>query len=147
VGDLSVKKMASTKKNGKRHKYVKSLNRGVHNTDHLGRFVELLTYKAKLVGKRVIVIDERATSKTCAFCGHRKEQIPLSERVYRCEICEIVIDRDQNSAINIMKRFLSRNALCTGYQQFISSVDNLRQTVNGKTKVSLLFINLGSAIS
>ncbi|MHA1947290.1 MAG: RNA-guided endonuclease InsQ/TnpB family protein [Candidatus Hodarchaeales archaeon] len=147
VGDLSAKKMASNKKNGKKHKYQKSLHRGVHNTGHLGRFVELLTYKAKLIGKRVIVIDERATSKTCAFCGHKKERMPLSERTYHCEICGIVIDRDQNSAINIMKRFLSHNALCTGYQQFISSVDNLRQTVYGKTKVSRSLVNMGSAIS
>ncbi|MHA1542840.1 MAG: RNA-guided endonuclease InsQ/TnpB family protein [Candidatus Hodarchaeales archaeon] len=147
VGDLSVKKMASNKKNGKKHKYTKSLHRGVHNTGHLGRFVEYLTYKAKLVGKRVIVIDERATSKICAFCGHKKAHMPLSERIYHCEICGIVIDRDQNSAINIMKRFLSHNALCTGYQQFISSVDNLRQTVNGKTKVSRSFVISGSVIS
>jgi putative transposase len=147
VGDLSVKNMASTKKNGNKYQYEKSLHRGVHNTGHLGRFVEYLTYKAKLVGKRVIVIDERATSKICAFCGHKKEQIPLSERIYSCEICGFVIDRDQNSAINIMKRFLSRNALCTGYQQFITSVDNLRQTVNDKTKVSWLLINMGSANS
>ncbi len=147
VGDLSVKKMASTKKNGKNHKYTKSLHRGVHNTGHLGRFVELLIYKAKLIGKRVIVIDERATSKTCAFCGHKKEQMPLSKRIYHCEVCESVIDRDQNSAINIVKRFLSRNALCTGYQQFITSVDNLRQTVNGKKTVSRFPIITGSAIS
>ncbi len=147
VGDLSVKKMASSKKNGQKHKYQKSLHRGVHNTGHLGRFIEFLTYKAKLVGKRVIVIDERATSKTCAFCGHKKEQMPLSERTYRCEICGIVIDRDQNSAINIMKRFLSRNALCTGYQQFLTSVGNLRQTVHGKTKVSRFLVITGSAIS
>ncbi|MHA1948189.1 MAG: RNA-guided endonuclease InsQ/TnpB family protein [Candidatus Hodarchaeales archaeon] len=145
VGDLSVKKMSSNKKNGKNYKYTKSLHRSVHNTGHLGRFIEYLTYKAKLVGKKVIVIDERATSKTCAFCGHIKEQMPLSELTYHCEICRIVIDRDQNSAINIMKRFLSRNALCTGYQQFTSSVDNLRQTVNDKTKVSQLSINMGSA--
>jgi putative transposase len=147
VGELSVKKMASSQKKGPKYKYQKSLNRGVHNTGHLGRFVEYLTYKAKLVGKRVIVIDERATSKTCAFCGHMKEQMPLSERTYHCEICGVVIDRDKNSAINIMKRFLSHNALCTGYQQFITSVDNLRQTVNGKTKVSRSTIITGSANS
>ncbi|MHA2165620.1 MAG: RNA-guided endonuclease InsQ/TnpB family protein [Candidatus Hodarchaeales archaeon] len=147
VGDLSVKKMTSNRKNGKKHKYQKSINRGVHNTGHLGRFVELLTYKAIIVGKRVIVIDERATSKTCAFCGHKKEQMPLFVRIYRCEVCGIVIDRDQNSAINIMKRFLSHNALCTGYQQFTTSVDNLRQTVNGKTKVSCSPFIAGSAVS
>jgi hypothetical protein len=38
------------------------------------------------------------------------------------------VDRDVNSSINIMLRFLSMNALWTRYQQF---VDNLRQTDMG----------------
>jgi putative transposase len=139
VGDLSPKQMTADKKNGKMKgkgkKYQKSLNRGAHNTGHLGRFIELLTYKAKKLGKRVIVIDERNTTQTCAVCGQKKEQIPLSERVYHCEVCGIVRDRDQNAAINIMKRFLSQHALWTGYQYFINRIDNLRYTVNGKTKV------------
>ncbi|MFX1285549.1 MAG: RNA-guided endonuclease InsQ/TnpB family protein [Promethearchaeota archaeon] len=135
VGNLSPKQM-TRKKNGKRKKYQKSVNRGVHNTGHLGRFIELLTYKAKKLGKRVTVIDERDTTKTCSVCGYIKERMSLSERIYHCEVCEIVLDRDHNSAINIMKRFLSHNALWTGYQSFLSRIDNLRYTVNGKTKVS-----------
>ena len=135
LGDLKIKQMTTCKENINKSKYRKNINRGVHNTGHLGRFVELLTYKAKLMGKRVITIDERNTSKTCAFCGHKKIKIPLYQRAYHCGKCEIVIDRDQNSAINIMKRFLSLNASCTGYQQFLEIVDNLR-SVNCKTKVS-----------
>jgi putative transposase len=42
-----------------------------------------------------------------------------------CE-CGNNLDRDKNSSINIMLRFLSQNGLWTAYQQF---VDNLRQTV------------------
>ncbi|MHA2244040.1 MAG: zinc ribbon domain-containing protein [Candidatus Hodarchaeales archaeon] len=75
------------------------------------------------------------TTKTCAVCGHIKERMPLFERIYQCEICGIVRDRDQNSAINIMKRFLSHNALWTDYQYFITCIDNLRYTIKGKTKV------------
>ncbi|MFX1286818.1 MAG: RNA-guided endonuclease InsQ/TnpB family protein [Promethearchaeota archaeon] len=146
VGDLSPKQMIAHKKNGKmpeKRKFQKSINRGVHNTGHLGRFIELLTYKAKKIGKRVTVIDERDTTKTCSVCGHIKEWMALSERIYHCEVCEIVLDRDQNSAINIMKRFLSYNALWTGYQSFLSRIDNLRYTVNGKTKVSYHLVDDG----
>ena len=122
----------------KRNKYQKNVNRNIHNMGHLGRFIELLTYIAKKLGKRVIVIDERETNKTCAVCGHKKDYMSLSERVYQCEVCGIVCDRDLNTAINIMKRFLSQYALWTGYQYFVNSIDNLRhysRTVNGKTKV------------
>jgi len=144
VGDLSPKQMVQKgRKNGKMGRYQKSINRGVHNTGHLGRFVELLTYKAQLLGKRVITIDERNTSKTCAVCGHQKKSMPLFERVYHCEVCGIVRDRDQNSAINIMMRFLSQHALWMGYQSFLKRIDNLRYTVNGKTKVSLHLVGEG----
>ena len=109
----------------------------------MNRFIELLTYKAELIGKRVIVIDERATSKTCAVCGNMKGYFPLSERFYHCEICGFAIDRDQNAAMNIMKRFLSHHALWMGYHQFQTAVDNLRHTVNGKTKVSRYLVGSG----
>ncbi|MFX0052755.1 MAG: RNA-guided endonuclease InsQ/TnpB family protein [Candidatus Hermodarchaeota archaeon] len=143
VGDLSPKQMVASRKNQKINKYQKSINRGIHYTGHLGRFIELLTYKARLLGKRVIVIDEWATSKTCAVCGHKKIRLYLSERLYHCDVCGIAIDRDQNAAINIMKRFLSHNALWTGYHQFSSTVDNLRYTVKGKTKIPHYFANNG----
>ncbi len=136
VGDLSPKQMTRKNKNVLGMKYQKSLNHGVHNTGHLGRFIELLTYKGQKLGKRVIIIDERDTTKTCFVCGHKKEILPLSERIFQCENCGTILDRDQNSAVNIMKRFLSLNALWTGYQYFNNHIDKLRQTVKDKTKVS-----------
>ena len=47
----------------------KGLNRATQNTGFLGKFTEFLTYKAELVGKKVIKIDEAYTSKTCFKCG------------------------------------------------------------------------------
>ncbi|SNZ08483.1 Transposase [Persephonella hydrogeniphila] len=44
-----------------------------------------------------------ATTKICSNCGSRKEDIELSDRVYKCNSCGLVIDRDLNSAINILK--------------------------------------------
>jgi len=52
----------------------------------------------------LISVDRyEATTKTCSNCGSRKEDITLSDRTYRCEKCGLVIDRDLNSAINILK--------------------------------------------
>lgn len=96
----------------------------IHNTGFLGRFVEFLTYKAELIGKKLIRIDEAYTSKTCCNCG-KIHDLKLYNRNMKCE-CGNNIDRDKNSTINIMKRFLSQKAKWTGYQQF---VDNLRQIV------------------
>ncbi len=44
-----------------------------------------------------------ATTKMCSRCGNRKEDITLSDRTYKCNNCGLVIDRDLNSAINILK--------------------------------------------
>ena len=126
VGDLSVQQMAQPKiKNGKKEKKTKQKkgqNRSTQGLGNLGRFVQFLTYKAELIGKRVKRIDEKNTSKKCCYCG-KKHDMPTSERVMLCN-CGNNIDRDRNSAVNIMVRYLLQNALWTGYQQF---VDNLRQ--------------------
>ena len=121
VGDLSVKDMS--KKGKSNHKGTKGLNRAIQNTGTLGRFVRFLTYKAKLLGKRVIEINERDTSKQCCVCG-KKHDMPLYKRIIKCD-CGNAVDRDKNSAINIMSRFLSQNAKWTGYQRF---ADNMRKT-------------------
>ena len=59
----------------------------------------------------------------------------ISDRVMICD-CGNELDRDRNSAVNIMVRFLSQNAMWTGYQQF---ADNLR-----KTGISLEITLVGS---
>ena len=126
VGDLDVKQMAQPKvKDGKKQKKTKQkkgLNRSTQGLGNLGRFVQFLTYKAEIIGKRIIRIDEKNTTKRCCYCG-KKHDMPSWKRVMLCD-CGNNIDRDRNSAINIMIRYLLQNALWTGYQQF---VDNLRQ--------------------
>ena len=65
-------------------------------------FTRFLTYKLEEQGKQLIKIDKYyPSSKKCSHCGHVKEALSLSERVYKCEHCGAVIDRDYNAAINI----------------------------------------------
>ncbi|KXB01370.1 hypothetical protein AKJ41_01810 [candidate division MSBL1 archaeon SCGC-AAA259O05] len=119
IGDLSTKGMAS-EENGN----AKGLNRSLQNTGMMGRFVRFLTYKAKLVGKKVIEISEEGTTKECCICGE-KEDRSLHERIIRCD-CGNVMDRDLNSAINIMKRFLSQERSVDELSSFMNGI--LRQT-------------------
>jgi putative transposase len=70
----------------------------------------MLVYKCLLAGKTLELEDERDTSKTCSGCGHL-QNMPLWKRVYRCPSCGLVMDRDENSARNILKRFLARLGL------------------------------------
>lgn len=117
VGDLGVKDIC------KINKHQKGLHASLHNTGCISRFVNFLTYKAKLVGKKVVKISERDTTKKCCVCG-MKQEMPLYKRIYECD-CGNVIDRDRNSSINIMTKYLSQNALWTSLSDFQM---NLRQT-------------------
>jgi putative transposase len=61
-----------------------------------------IEYKAGWTGVRVHVADRRCpSSKTCSACGVVKTELRLSERVYRCEACGLVCDRDLNAARNL----------------------------------------------
>ena len=37
----------------------------------------------------------------CSCCGNIKKDLTLADREYVCENCGLVIDRDENAAINI----------------------------------------------
>jgi putative transposase len=110
IGDLSQRQMVMNKQEEETRKERRKRqirNRLVYNDWGLYGFVQMLSYKCLRVGKELHIIDERDTSKTCHCCGH-KQSMPLWKRVYRCPNCGLVMDRDDNSAINIYQRFVAR---------------------------------------
>ncbi|MFX0063046.1 MAG: RNA-guided endonuclease InsQ/TnpB family protein [Candidatus Hermodarchaeota archaeon] len=123
VGELNPKAMAQKNNNYSPSPQLNALHRGVHNTGHLGRFVQMLTYKAQRVGKVVTAIDEGYTSKLCCVCGHTQE-MPLYKRVFRCEQaqCTHTLDRDQNAAINLLLRYFILHNLPHLYHIFRASL-------------------------
>lgn len=109
IGDLSQRQMVMSQ-HRERNKYR---NRAVYNDWGLYRFVQMLHYKCLLSGKALVTLDERDTSKVCSRCGH-KQPMPLWKRTYRCKNCGLIMDRDDNSAVNILMRFLARLGPPTG---------------------------------
>src|SRR5689334_15559944 len=103
VGDLSQRQMV-TNEHREHNTY---LNRAVYNDWGLYTFMQMLMYKCLVYGKDLQLIDERNTSKMCSGCGHL-QPMPLWKRTYRCVECGLVRDRDENSAVNILMRFLAR---------------------------------------
>jgi putative transposase len=66
-----------------------------------------LLYKAEQYGGSVQLVDRwYASSKTCSSCDWMNEDLTLAERVFICQDCGLVIDRDLNAAINIRKEAL-----------------------------------------
>jgi putative transposase len=103
IGDLSQRQMVASAHQQRNRR----LHRAVYNDWGLYHFVRMLDYKCAHAGKRLIRIDERHTSKDCSVCGSRQD-MPLWKRTYRCGNCGLVMDRDVNSAVNILQRFLAR---------------------------------------
>jgi putative transposase len=67
-----------------------------------GELRRQLTYKTTWYGSVLISADRwYPSSKTCSACGVAKTKLPLSERVFACETCGLVIDRDLNAARNL----------------------------------------------
>lgn len=103
VGDLSQRQMVMKEHaEGSKH-----FHRAVYNEWGLYTFLEMLTYKCVLYGKELVFLDERNTSKTCSGCGHL-QAMPLWKRTYCCTVCGLVMDRDENSAVNILERYFAR---------------------------------------
>ena len=67
-------------------------------------FMRQLMYKCELYGSQLIIADRWfPSSKICSHCGTKKESLSLSERVFYCEHCHLLLDRDLNAALNLAK--------------------------------------------
>jgi putative transposase len=61
-----------------------------------------LTYKCAWHGSRFVAAPRQfPSSKTCSHCGAVKATLPCWARVFRCEVCGLVLDRDLNAAKNL----------------------------------------------
>jgi len=77
------------------HKLNKSINDVAWN-----QFTQFIIYKAECAGRTVVFVNPCNTSKMCSRCGRIVEKT-LADRVHRCS-CGLVLDRDENAAINIL---------------------------------------------
>ena len=91
---------------------IEDLNvKGMMKNKHLAKDVancSFYTIKEHLIRKAterhiVVRLVNRfyPSSKTCSSCGHYKQDLKLSQRVYRCDNCQAKLDRDFNASLNI----------------------------------------------
>lgn len=61
-----------------------------------------LTYKCELYGIDLVRVPMFfPSSKMCSCCSNIKHDLKLKDRVYHCDACGLVIDRDLNASINL----------------------------------------------
>jgi putative transposase len=92
IEDLNIKGMVGN------HTFAKSINDAGWQ-----QFLNMLVYKAEKAGGRVVKRGPfEPTTKKCSRCGAIRD-MKLEDRIYKCDKCGLVIDRDQNAAINVLK--------------------------------------------
>lgn len=91
IEDLNVKGMMKNK----------HLSKAIQE-QNLHEFRRQLTYKCLWNNIELRIVDRfYPSSKLCSECGSIKNDLKLSDRVYICKECGIIIDRDKNASINL----------------------------------------------
>jgi len=85
------------------------------------QFILALRYKLEQQGKHLILIDRWfPSSKQCSQCGWKNDDLKLSDRVWTCQKCHAIHDRDKNA---------SRNLFNEGIKQFKTLGITINSTV------------------
>jgi putative transposase len=100
-------------------------------------FRRQMIYKGQWYGCQVILADPFfPSSKRCSQCGHVQATLELGTRVYICEHCGLMIDRDLNAAINLEQlttgsspeRYACGESVSPGYQAVLVEAGTERQS-------------------
>ena len=95
IGDLSVKGITNRKKSVLKNQ---SKRIGYHLSFY--KFRERLKYKCDIKNCKYLEVDESYTSRTCSCCGNYKDNLN-GAKIYYCDKCDLIIDRDINGCRNI----------------------------------------------
>jgi putative transposase len=90
--DLKIRNMV------RNHKLAKSIHDAAW-----GQFLNWVKSYAVMHGIEVRVVPAHYTSQDCSGCGARVQKT-LSTRTHSCPHCGLVLDRDENAAVNILAK-------------------------------------------
>ncbi|WP_309731622.1 transposase [Chamaesiphon sp. OTE_75_metabat_556] len=82
----------------KNHKLAKSISDASWY-----QFRVWIEYFGRIFGRTTIAVAPQYTSQDCSSCGKRVQKT-LSTRTHKCPHCGYTADRDENAAINILKK-------------------------------------------
>ena len=108
VEDLQIRNMTrsaagTAEEPGKGVSAKRGLNRSIREQTW-GIMVSQLAYKAEYAGRELVKVNPAYTSRTCSGCGAIRTEKLETYRLFVCEACGLVMDRDRNAARNIEAR-------------------------------------------
>ncbi len=121
-------------KNLKKNKGRK-FNRKLSNFSHY-RLINYISYKAKVLGVPVYLVNEAYTSKVCSVCGTTGKR---AGNWFECSNCKYKDNADRNAAFNIGKRgldYMSRSGVNAFAQKLLVSNNEVASTINVQNCVS-----------
>ena len=87
----------------------KKFNRKAYSIGHY-KLMKKLEQKCHLLGKKLVKTTEEYTTKTCSCCGFINFNM-AEEEIYKCPKCSKIMDRDINSAKNILFKTLTKTVV------------------------------------
>ena len=117
VEKLEIKKMIECR--GKYQNLPKSINDAGWKL-----FLSFLAWKAVIVGKQVVEVNPKNTSKRCFGCGKVKKDLELKDRIFVC-VCGYEADRDINAAKNILWKAQATEQELSSIDENMTSVSSL----------------------
>ena len=73
-----------------------------------GQLREFITYKAKIHGIPVLMVNPAYTSQACSQCNHSEEDNRLTQELFRCKKCGYSVNADYNASVNISRAAVIR---------------------------------------
>jgi putative transposase len=80
---------------------VRKSGRARHNNWSFGQLRALISYKARLAGVSVWLVDPAYTSQRCSACGHTERRNRKGQAEFCCVVCGHTAHADCNAALNI----------------------------------------------
>jgi len=111
VPQLPVKKLVrkwDNKKNDEPkliNRVINSITSRIMNYLSFNKFLTKLKSLSSIRNTNLYIVDEIYTSKTCGRCGYIKTDLN-SNKTYKCNDCNLELDRDYNGARNILLKHL-----------------------------------------
>ena len=77
-------------------------------------FRSVLTMKAENAGRLIVAVAPAYTSQKCSGCGDIVKK-SLKERVHRCTVCGLVLDRNTNAAVTLKAAMGQHSLAASGF--------------------------------
>ena len=112
----------------------------------IGEVNHQIDYKCAFYGKKCIKVGRWfASSKICNHCGHKNDDLKLSDRVWVCPHCGKVVIRDYNASRNILEEGIRLLREELGDNYIVTHICVLKTQIDDKCSQSTELGEVGSS--